>query len=648
MKLSPETIIRGIEMDERHYLVGTAGHVDHGKTELIRALSGIETDRLKEEKQRGISIELGFAHMTLPSGRQIGIVDVPGHERFVRQMLAGASGMDVVLLVIAADEGIMPQTQEHLDILTLLEIPNGIVVINKADLVDEEWLDLMEEEIRESLRETAFHEAPICRVSALTGAGIPQLSQTIDGLLSVIEGKKSTGPVRMPIDRVFSVQGFGTVVTGTLHSGSVKLGQDLAIEPGHRIAKVRSLQVFNHKVNVAQAGQRVAVNLAGIDVAEVERGSTLVMPNVYKVGKILDLKVLNLSSADKPLIQRQRVRFHLGTTEILGRIHLLEQNEITPGQEGFAQILLEEPIVAASGDRFVLRFYSPSHTIAGGKVLGVAEFKQKRFKEAVSELMRIKDQGDPLDLLEREMAEPRTGADLTARLHITVSELEVNLKALEESERLEKWLEDETILYWGKATAETWRTKLINMVRTYEQSNVLRGGMSREELKTRLGISWTHRRWQTILEQGSARGFYCISGSKVRTNEGAQIPQDILKRLECLRAKWGVAGLTPPDLAATAEGCGISKSEVPEYAQYLCEIGEWSHIDQFYFRQKDLEPAKERLVQFLTEHGELGVADARELWATSRKYTVPLLEFFDHQKITKRNGDKRILNERLY
>lgn len=630
-------------MHERHYLVGTAGHVDHGKTELIRALSGMETDRLKEEKHRGISIELGFAHMTLPSGRQIGIVDVPGHERFVRQMLAGASGMDVVLLVIAADEGIMPQTQEHLDILTLLDIPRGIVVINKVDLVDEEWLDLMEEEIREELKETAFHDAPICRVSAIVGVGIPSLRQTIDGLLSEVESKKSSGPVRMPIDRVFSIQGFGTVVTGTLHSGTVKLGQEVAIEPGHILAKVRSLQVYNNKVSAAEAGQRVAVNLAGVDLAEVERGSVLVSPKVFKVGKILDVKILNLSSADKPLTQRQRVRFHLGTKEILGRIHLLEQNELAPGQEGFAQILLEEPLIATSGDRFVLRFYSPTHTIGGGKVLGIAEFKQKRFKESVIAQMRIKDQGDPLDLLEREMSEPRTGTELAARLHIPPHELEASLKALEDSERLEIWLEDDTMLYWGKATAETWRSKLINMIKAYERSNPLRGGISREELKTRLGISWTGRRWQMILEQGSVRGFYRISGSKVQTNEGAEIPTAIMKRIEVLRGKWQIAGLTPPDLTTTAETCGILKSEVSEYAQYMCKIGEWIHIEQFYFNQKDLETAKERLIEFLKEHGEISVSEAREMWGTSRKYTVPVLEFFDNQKITKRNGDKRKL-----
>ncbi|MDR3600190.1 MAG: selenocysteine-specific translation elongation factor [Desulfosporosinus sp.] len=630
-------------MAERHYLIGTAGHVDHGKTELIHALSGIETDRLKEEKQRGISIELGFAHMKMPSGRKVGIVDVPGHERFVRQMLAGASGMDVVLLVIAADEGIMPQTQEHLDILTLLGIPRGIVVLNKVDLVDEEWLELIEEEIHQELKDTAFHKAPICRVSALTGAGIPNLRQTIDELLTEVESKKTTGPVRMPLDRVFSIQGFGTVVTGTLYSGTVKLGQELAIEPIHILTKVRSLQVHKNKVDFAEAGQRVAVNLAGVDVADVERGSVLVSSKAFKIGKIVDLKVQNLISADKPLIQRQRVRFHLGTTEILGRIHLLEHKELAPGQEGFAQILLEEPVVAVPGDRFVLRFYSPAHTIAGGKVLGVAEFKQKRFKENVLAQMRVKDQGDPLDLLEEEMNEPQTGTDLAARLHVTLAELEESLKLLEESHRLEIWLEDETKLYWGKVTAELWRSKLLNIVKIYEGKNPLHGGIGREELKTRLGVLWTHRRWQTILEQGSSRGYYHISGSKVQTNEGAEIPPGIQNRLDALRTKWQGSTLMPPDLMITAQACGIQKSEALEYAQYLCERGEWVHIDQFYYRQKELEPAKEILIEFLKDHGEVGVSEVREMWGTSRKYAVPLLEFFDNQKLTKRIGDKRRL-----
>jgi selenocysteine-specific elongation factor len=367
------------------------------------------------------------------------------------------------------------------------------------------------------------------------------------------------------------------------------------------------------------------------------------MPNVFKAGKILDIKVLNLSSADKPLTQRQRVRFHLGTTEILGRIHLLEQNELTPGQEGYAQVLLEEPVVAASGDRFVLRFYSPTQTIAGGKVLGVAEFKQKRFKESVIAQLRMKDQGDPLDLLEREMAEPRTGAELASRLQTTVRELEGSLKVLEESERLEIWPEDETTLYWGKAQAEIWRLKLIKMIRAYESSNPLRGGISREELKTRLGIAWTHRRWQTILEQGSVRGFYRISGSKVQTNEGVEIPTRIFKRLEALRSQWQNVGLMPPELGTVIEVCDIPKAEMQEYAGYLCEQGEWLAVSGFYYKNSDIQKAKVSLVEALKFEGEVGVAEVRQLWGTSRKYAVPLLEFFDQQRVTRRQGDKRTL-----
>lgn len=632
-------------MGERHYLVGTAGHVDHGKTELIRALSGMDTDRLKEEKQRGISIELGFAHMLLPSGRQVGMIDVPGHERFVRQMLAGASGMDVVLLVIAADEGIMPQTQEHIDILTLLGIPRGIVVINKADLVDNEWLDLMDEEIHNKLKDTAFNQAQICRVSALTGQGIDDLRDIIDNLLSEVESKKSTGPVRMPIDRVFSIQGFGTVVTGTLHSGTIELGQELAIEPSNILSKVRSLQVYNKKVNFAGAGQRVAVNLAGVDVSEVVRGSVLVKPKVFKVGKILDLKVTNLTTAEKPLVQRQRVRFHIGTTEILGRLHLLEHKEINPGGEGFAQILLEEPVLAAPGDRFVLRFYSPTFTIAGGKVLDVAELKLKRFKEGVLAQLRIKDQGDPLDLLEREMDEPRTAKDLANRLHVNLDDLVENLKSLEEQERLEIWSEDDVSLYWAKKAAETWREKLVKVIKANEQEFPLRGGISREELKTRLGIMWSHRRWQMILEQGSAREYYKISGSKVQTNEGAQIPLSIMKGLNDLRSLWQTIKLMPPELSSAAEKCGIGKAEIQEYAGYLCDQGEWVSISGFYFKSEDIQKAKQDLIELLGLKGEVGVAEVRELWETSRKYTVPLLEYFDQQRVTQRKGDKRILGK---
>lgn len=631
-------------MENRHYLIGTAGHVDHGKTELIRALTGIETDRLKEEKKRGISIELGFAHLTLPSGREVGIVDVPGHERFVRQMLAGATGMDGVLLVIAADEGIMPQTREHLDILNLLGVTKGAVVINKIDLVDQEWLDLIQEEIREALVETIFANAPLYLVSAQTGVGIPELKIGIDRLLENAESKTANGPIRLPIDRVFSIQGFGTVVTGTLHNGTINIGQEVAVEPGHRFTKVRSLQVYNQNVESAKAGQRVAINLAGINTDEVEKGKVIITPGAYPVGNILDLRLKNLVSMDKSIIHRQRVRFHIGTTEVLGRIHLLEHEELPPGQEGYAQILLEEPVVGAAQDRFVLRFYSPAYTIGGGKVLGVAELKRKRFKENVIAQLHLKDQGDPLDLIEKELIEPKTIKELEDILSLDSTEIDNQLKQLEKLDRMEVWKEENTSLFWAHDAAENWRKRLLNHISAHNKQFPLRGGISREELKVKLDVKWTNRRWQNIIEQGAERGYYRIIGSKVKLKEDIQLPDSFLKKLECLEKRWKTAGLMPPDLEGGSQECGIDKGNNLEFAGYLVEQEKWVSISGLFFNSESVRQAQNDLVKLLEQNKEVSVGDMRQIWGTSRKYTVPLLEYFDQQKVTKRQGDKRVLN----
>lgn len=628
---------------ERHYLVGTAGHVDHGKTELIRALSGMETDRLKEEKQRGISIELGFAHMNLPSGREVGIVDVPGHERFVRQMLSGAGGMDAVLLVIAADEGMMPQTREHLDILTLLAIPRGIVVLNKIDLVEDDWLELIEEEIKEELKGTTFEGSPIFRISALTGEGIPELKVGIDQALATGEGKKAVGAARMPLDRVFSIQGFGTVVTGTLYSGTLEVGQDLAIEPAHRLAKVRSLQVHGHKVATAQAGQRVAVNLAGIEVSQVEKGAVLAQPNAFPVGNILDIKVHALPSAEKRISQRQRLRFHLGTAEVMGRIHLLDREEIKPGEEAYAQILLEEPVLAAAQDRFVLRFYSPAHTIAGGKVLGVAKFKEKRFKEAVLGLMNLKDRGNPQELLIRELKEPKAVPELAGVFLVPQADVVTWLAELERADRLEVWLKNSQAHYWAHEAAEGWRRDILKTVSGYVKANPLRRGVGREELKNRMRIAWPHPLWQAILEEGARKGYYRLEGGKIQPPEGIALPEGLAKRVDCLAKQWRTAGLTPPDLTSAAAACQIEAQEAGEFAQYFCELGEWISAGGIFFERQALTDARKVLEEYLQEHKEAGVSEIREIWGISRKYAVPLLEYFDEQHLTRRSGDKRIL-----
>jgi selenocysteine-specific elongation factor len=630
-------------MNDRYFLVGTAGHVDHGKTELIRALSGMETDRLKEEKQRGISIELGFAHLTLPGGCEVGIVDVPGHERFIRQMLAGAGGMDLVLLVIGADEGIRPQTREHLNILMLLGIKKVIIVLNKMDLVDQEWQEIIAEEIREQLKNTAAAGAPICPVSAITKEGIPELLLKIEEMLKTVNSKKVTGHVRMPLDRVFSIKGFGTVVTGTLGSGTVKSGQELVIEPGRVPAKVRSLQVHGKETAAAFAGQRVAINLTGVEVAEVTRGAVLASPQAFKVGNIVDVSVFNLPDSAKALGQRQRLRFHIGTAEVIGRIHLLEHEEILPGQEGYAQILLESPVLAAQGDHFVLRNYSPMQTVAGGKVLGIADYKQKRFKEPVISNMRLKDKGDPLELLEKELEEPQTLLELQKKLGLDDPEISGWLKQLAYMGRLEIWNEAGENLYWTKRSAEQWRLKLGEIVKAYQKKYPLRSGLSREELKGKMRVSWNRQRWQSILEFGDKLNYFKLKDSKVLVNDGSDLPLEILEKLACLKKNWDKAGLTPPDLQAEANNCGIPAAEIAEYALYLCEQKEWVAVNGFYFTSLIVENAGKTLGEYLNKNKEISVAEVRELWKTSRKYAVPLLEYFDRQHFTRRLGNKRIL-----
>jgi selenocysteine-specific elongation factor len=346
-------------------IIGTAGHVDHGKTVLTKRLTGVDTDRLKEEKKRGISIELGFAPLTLPSGIKVGLVDVPGHERFIKNMLAGIAGIDLVLLVIAADEGVMPQTREHLDIINLLEVKKGIVVVTKTDLVDAEWLELVKGEIEEVLKGTVLEHAPVVPVSALTGQGIPQLLEVIDRMALETPPKLITGKMRIPIDRVFTITGFGTVITGTLWSGRLKAGETVEILPRELTARVRNIQVHGEKVSEATAGQRVAVNLAGVETEEVFRGDVLAEPGLLTASHRIDVKLTLLKHINIALEQRVRVRIHHGTREVLGRVNLLDREELLPGENCFCQLVLETPLMALRGDHFVIRSYSPMLTKSG-------------------------------------------------------------------------------------------------------------------------------------------------------------------------------------------------------------------------------------------------------------------------------------------
>jgi len=394
----------------KHLIIGTAGHIDHGKTTLIKALTGRNTDRLKEEQERGISIELGFTYFDLPGGQRAGIIDVPGHEKFIRNMLAGVIGIDIVLLVVAADEGIMPQTAEHLAILDLVGVKSGFVVITKSDLVDDEWLQLVEEEIKDEVKGTFLEGASIIPVSSTEKIGISNVIEEILKLSESLEDKSLDDMPRLPVDRVFTISGFGTVVTGTLLAGSLKVGDEIQVYPGDTIARIRSIQVHDQDASVAYGGQRVALNLAGVKKSQIDRGSIVAPVNSMRSTMMLDVKIKLLRSLSKGLENRTRLKLYLGTDEILCRVVLLDREVLEPGDETYAQLRLEEETVAKMGDRFILRFYSPMFTVGGGEVLEPNPVKRKRFDEKSLEELAIKDQGNFSEIVEHIVRKKTVGA----------------------------------------------------------------------------------------------------------------------------------------------------------------------------------------------------------------------------------------------
>jgi selenocysteine-specific elongation factor len=388
-----------------NWIIGTAGHVDHGKTALVKALTGIDTDRLQEEKERGMSIELGFASLPLSNHQSASIIDVPGHEKFIKNMLAGASGIDLALMVIAADDGVMPQTIEHLEIMQLLGLQRGVIALTKIDLVDQEWLELVTDEIREKMNGSFLAEAPILQISSVTGQGISELKQVIESELSSIQTKHEEGPFRLPIDRIFTITGIGTVVTGTLISGTIHLGDPVEVMPKKLKSRARHLQSHGHKVESIHAGMRTAVNLAGLDVEEIERGDVVTSDQALTPTSMIDARFYLLPDAPKAIENRTRIRFHLGTAEILGRIILLDKDALNLGEEAFVQIRLESPTVAVRGDRFVVRSYSPQHTIGGGTIIAPNPPKHHRFSSKTQAYLETAEKGDLAENLERIVRE---------------------------------------------------------------------------------------------------------------------------------------------------------------------------------------------------------------------------------------------------
>lgn len=640
----------------RPVVIGTAGHIDHGKTALVRRLTGIDTDRLKEEKERGISIDLGFAHRTLPSGRRIAIVDVPGHERFVKNMLAGATGIDLVLLVVAADEGVMPQTREHLAIVDLLRVGRGVVALTKSDLVDAETLDLVRAEVQELLQPTALRGIPIVPVSAVTGAGVDELIGRIEEAVEQAPGRAAGGAARLPIDRVFPVEGIGTVVTGTLWSGIVRPGDALTLMPSGKAVRVRQVQVHDRTVEEAQAGQRVALAIHGVPRESVERGDWLVTPGRFTSSHILDVKLALLPSAPKPLGSRSRLRCHLGASEILGRAVLLDRDALRPGESCYAQLRLEAPATASAGDRIVIRSYSPALTIAGASVVDPTPSKRSRLGpkdgarldtllsgSAMEKLAALADEAG-LAGIAGEGALVRLGS-ISESIAETASAAVAAAISVGAEAKLVR-LRDGRLL-----TPASWRLALervTSAVVRYGEANKLRDGIPKGELKSLLARELPAPVFDEALQVLVQGGRLALKGDRVTLPEaGPALSPKQAQAVGDLERRLSGKGFQVPEVSELVRG--IPPAERPgELIRYLVDSGRAVKVTSEFLYPKTLwDDLEGRLRSYFSKNARLSMGAFKDLAQVSRKYAVPMLEHLDRTGVTRREGDERVPGPRL-
>jgi selenocysteine-specific elongation factor len=652
---------------ERLAIVGTAGHIDHGKTALVRRLTGVDTDRLPEEKKRGISIDLGFAPLVTPAGVRVGLVDVPGHERFVKNMLAGAGGIDLVLLVVAADEGVMPQTREHLAIVRLLGVTRGIVVLTKRDLVEAEWAELVAREVRELLEHTALAGAPVIEFSATTGAGAAELLAALDRALAGVPGRALDDPARLPVDRVFSVEGFGTVVTGTLWRGRIRTGDPLVLLPRGIETRVRRVQVHGATVDEARAGQRTAIAIHGVDRDRVERGDWLVAPGSLQPSRVLDVRYELLEDYPREWRSNQRVRFHLGASEILGRLVLLEGDErpiarggesgaravtrrvLKPGSSALAQLRLERPTVAARGDRFVIRAYSPARTIGGGAVIEPVAEKRRRQGGGLERLAVHESGSIEARLLDRLATE--TKAVSTAVLAQAIGEPEAaTLAALEGLASAGEIVAPVAGRWVALARWSAARDAIAAAVRDYAARHPARFGIPKGELKSGLKAAVDAALFDAAFERLAAEDGFEVRADRVRP-AGApwEPPAEVLGSLRGLEAQLEAAGFAVPEcaewtraLSHSTGGGAAGAGRAAEVASLGLFLGTLVRVSQdFMYTARQMETLRGLLAKWFETHPTLNVAGFKELTGVSRKYAVPLLEHADRVGWTVRVGDER-------
>lgn len=633
----------------KNIIIGTAGHIDHGKTTLIKALTGRETDTLREEKDRGISINLGFTFFDLPSGKRAGIVDVPGHEKFIKNMLAGVSGIDVVLMVIAADEGIMPQTKEHLEILQLLNVNKGIIVLTKTDMVDPEWVDMVKEDVREELKDTFLKNADIYAVSSKTKEGIDKLITAIDDITEHIETKDVQGHFRLPIDRAFSITGFGTVVTGTVISGSIKEGQTVQIYPSKIVTKVRGIQVHEKPTKVAEAGQRCAINLSNIKKKEVDRGDVVSIENLMEPSMMIDCKLYYLKSASKPLENRQRVRLYHGTSEIICRVVILDKECLNPGEEGYVQLRLEKPITCQRKDRYVIRSYSPMVTIAGGAIIEPLPKKSKRFNEKYIEELKLKESGDTSNIIEKVIEKLSTKFPNQDEILKALGKNEENIgdeiKELINSQKIVSFSNGDKTVYTHINYIDKKVKEMTNILKEFHKNNPLKWGVSKEELRIRvLGKEIKQKTYDKLLELLESKELIKLHGKYISDyNFKVDYTSDQKLIYNRIIDSYKKGKYMPPKFEEL-----ISKeqdeTEFRRVYEAILEEGTLFKVNEdCIILTSDYNEAKEKVKKYIENNSKITVAEFRDMMDTSRKYSLALLEHFDGIKFTKRNGDERVL-----
>ncbi len=619
------------------FVIGTAGHVDHGKSSLILALTGIDPDRLPEEKQRGMTIDLGFAWLKLPNGQEIGIVDVPGHERFIKNMIAGVGAIDAVIFVIAADDGWMPQSQEHLDILKLLRIKNGMIALTKVDLAKEDWLKLMEEDIKLKVKNSFLENSPIIKVSSTKGLGLEELKQALMGMFSEMEPPKDIGKPRLFIDRVFTMTGRGTIVTGTLTLGNLSLGQEVEILPQKIKAKIRNIQTHKKDLKSASPGSRAALNLSGIEKEKLSRGNVILTPNLGKVNTILQVQVEMLPDLKLPLKQGSQVQILLGTQEVLGRVYILEREKLEPGEIGLIEFKLKEQITAFVGDRFILRYPGPQMTIGGGVVLDPEPFSNIKKEAKIQYLSkRINLRLPDLLLSELEKRNVIANSELLKNSHFSEQEIGSELEKLRSKNLIVN-------VSGGVALSQKWKEisdRVQNELQTEHRGHSYKLGLTLAELASRLKLEekFLQELVNALLKekQIAQRGAFLALA-----DFDPQLSSSQRKVEQIIRDKFDSSPLTPP----TKEELLKQNSEFETVLYFLLQQNLLVELTEgILFKADEFEKIKSKVIDLIKQKGKVSVGEVKEYLATTRKYAVPILEKLDQMEITKRVGDYRVLN----